>query len=234
MIAPVDLGQALANPGIYMEWPAGLPAPAPAPRARRVRRPGRILRKVAALAAVAVTAALTVIGGTTSAHAAQRPVWDGVGTYASGVQPLCPASLAGHTARAGAPGHRFTVTCVADGPVYVWDARRPVEASSPVAHASETVSAVFPVCVADVQAYALRGPASADYSAASTVHRGKVRAGHAVRVEFRFTRADAGRWGDLEVTGFECGRPETLPDGSINWAAMVTVTSRATFNVVTK
>ena len=126
------------------------------------------------------------------------------------------------------------MTCVAGGPVYVWDARPPIEVSSPVAHASETVSAVFPVCVQDVQAYALRGPASADYSAASTVHHGRVRAGRAVRVVFRFGPGDVGRWGGLEATGWQCGASRALPDGSPDWSHLITVTSRATFNVVTK
>ena len=59
MIAPVDLGQALAFPEVYMEWPAVLPVPEPAPR---VRRPGRVRRKVAALASVAVAAGLALAG----------------------------------------------------------------------------------------------------------------------------------------------------------------------------
>src|SRR2546430_832943 len=50
MIAPVDLGQALAFPEVYMEWPAALPVPEHAPR---VRRPGRVRREVAAPARVA-------------------------------------------------------------------------------------------------------------------------------------------------------------------------------------
>ena len=53
-----------------------------------------------------------------------RPVWDGRGTYASGVEPLCPASLAGRTARAGSPGHLFTVTCERDGDEYMWTVAR--------------------------------------------------------------------------------------------------------------
>ena len=111
--------------------------PPAAPREPRVRRPGRILRKVATLAAVAVTAALTAIGGTTSAHAAQRPVWDGVGTYASGVEPLCPASLAGHTAKAGPAGRKFVVTCEWDGSEYAWNAAAPVSAARPGQGAAE-------------------------------------------------------------------------------------------------
>jgi hypothetical protein len=56
---PVDLGQALAWPGLYLEAPAGLPVAAPAPR---VRRPGRMRRRMATVAAVVAAAGLAIAG----------------------------------------------------------------------------------------------------------------------------------------------------------------------------
>jgi len=53
----------------------------------------------------------------------QRPVWDGKGSYTSGVEPLCPSSLAGHKALAGPAGHRFAVVCSWDGSEYAWGTR---------------------------------------------------------------------------------------------------------------
>ncbi len=57
---PVDLGQALAFPGIYLEPPAGMTAP-------RVRRPGRIRRHVAPLVGLAIGAAVLAGCGTPAA-----------------------------------------------------------------------------------------------------------------------------------------------------------------------
>ena len=51
--------------------------------------------------------------------ASVRPVWDGYGTYSSGVEPLCPARDAGNAARL-ADG--TLVECVIDGRHYVWAA----------------------------------------------------------------------------------------------------------------
>jgi hypothetical protein len=70
VIAPVDLGQALAHPGIYLEPPAGMALPAPA---ARVRRPGWVRRVMAAGAAVVAIAALTLAGTATGTREAQRP-----------------------------------------------------------------------------------------------------------------------------------------------------------------
>jgi hypothetical protein len=56
---PVDIGAALASPVAYAEWALTFPAPEPAPR---VRRPGRVRRKMAALASVAVAAGLALAG----------------------------------------------------------------------------------------------------------------------------------------------------------------------------
>ena len=53
--APPTLGEALAFPGIYLEPPAGLLAAVPA---RRVRRPGRVRRRMATIAAVVAAASL--------------------------------------------------------------------------------------------------------------------------------------------------------------------------------
>jgi hypothetical protein len=63
---PVDLGQALAFPGIYLELPAGMPA---APSAPRVRCPGRIRRRMAAAVAVVAAAGMALAGCTPGAYA---------------------------------------------------------------------------------------------------------------------------------------------------------------------
>lgn len=67
---PVDLGQALAFPGVYLEAPAGLRWPAPAPRRRR---PDRARRTVAALATVAAAAGLMLAGCASAARHAPAP-----------------------------------------------------------------------------------------------------------------------------------------------------------------
>ncbi len=76
---PADLGQALAFPGIYLEAPAGLP---PAPRTPRVRRPGRMRRKVATVAAVVAAAAIS-LAGCSAGTQAQRSAPEGCHTPAA-------------------------------------------------------------------------------------------------------------------------------------------------------
>lgn len=118
---PVDLGQALAFPGVYLEPPAGLPGAALAPR---VARPGRVGRTMAALASVAVAAGLALAGCGTTAHAAVRPAWDGrhPAVWVSPADPVCWRAIAGRHgwARAGGHGPWFRVACQRDGHEYVW------------------------------------------------------------------------------------------------------------------
>jgi len=88
---PVDLGQALAFPGMYLEPPAGLPRAARAPR---VRRPGRIRCRMAASVAVAVSAGLAVARRASGARADARGAWDsrpGAGTGPA--RPMREANL---------------------------------------------------------------------------------------------------------------------------------------------
>lgn len=82
---------------------------------------------MAAAALFATSPAAGQLPGHVTRHqaaAVTRPVWDGRGTYDSGIEPLCPASLAGHAARAGDPGHLFTVTCAWDGSEWAWSVTR--------------------------------------------------------------------------------------------------------------
>jgi len=58
-IAPPTLGEALAFPSIYLEPHPCLPAAVPA---RRVRRPGRVRRRMATVAAVVAAAAISLAG----------------------------------------------------------------------------------------------------------------------------------------------------------------------------
>ena len=71
-IAPPTLGEALAFPGIYLEPPAGLPAAIPA---RRVRRPGRMRRRMAVIAAVVAAAGLAGCGATYRVPAPAGTPW---------------------------------------------------------------------------------------------------------------------------------------------------------------
>ena len=139
---PPDLGAVLAASSAYAEWAIAFPVPAPAPR---VRRPGRIRRRAAALAAVTATAVLALAGCAThhapaaagtpwlpaqaaqvmhaAAHSepAPRPTWDGQGMYPNdGIEPLCPATDAGHRAVAGSGADRFAVVCQFDGSEWAW------------------------------------------------------------------------------------------------------------------
>ena len=66
-VAPPTLGEALAFPGAYPEPPAGLSAAVPA---RRVRRPGRVRRRMAVIAAVVAAAGLA---GCAAAYRAPAP-----------------------------------------------------------------------------------------------------------------------------------------------------------------
>ena len=145
---PAELGQVLADTSAWNDWALTLPRPARAPR---VRRPGRIHRRVVALAAVAATAVVTLAGCAAAHHAPAapgtpwlpgqvrevvhaaahlrpasgpaRPVWDGHGTYPNdGIEPLCPAADAGHVATVGTGPHAFRVVCAADGREYAWSA----------------------------------------------------------------------------------------------------------------
>lgn len=53
------------------------------------------------------------------AKTADRPVWDGKGSYPDdGVMPLCEAASVNHVAESG---HGFVVRCVSDGMAYVWN-----------------------------------------------------------------------------------------------------------------
>ena len=122
--APPTLGEALAFPGIYLEPPAGLPMAAPEPR---IRRPGRLRRKMATLAAVVATAAVSLAGCTAGgpvAHATVRPFWDGrhPAVWTSPVDPMCEAQIAGRhsVARSGGGGPVFGVVCQRDGSEFVW------------------------------------------------------------------------------------------------------------------
>lgn len=125
-IPPPMIGEVLADPSAYQAWALQLPGPASAPRARqprRARRAGRARKilRAALLAAVGLPLAGCALTSHSAPAHAQRPVWDGRGTYSSGTEPLCPAQLAGRTAQAGSPGHRFTVTCEWDGTEYAWN-----------------------------------------------------------------------------------------------------------------
>ena len=67
---PAELGQVLADTSAWNDWALTLPRPARAPR---VRRPGRIHRRVVALAAVAATAVVTLAGCAAAHHAPAAP-----------------------------------------------------------------------------------------------------------------------------------------------------------------
>ena len=106
---PVDLGQALAFPGIYLEAPAGLPAAVPA---RRVRRPGRMRRRVAVIAAVAAAAGLAGCGATYRVPAPAGTPW--LPTQAARALHAIPAELgrAHHSQReARHPRRRAAAGC---------------------------------------------------------------------------------------------------------------------------
>lgn len=99
----------------------------------------------------------------------------------------------------------------------------------------ETITARFSQCVYDVQAYAQRQPYAADgegYDAASNTRRGSLQAGRPVQLTMWFTRADAGRWGRVIVTGFPCGTPSPAVTG--DWPDLVTVATSAVFKVVAR